>query len=523
MPQRGNTWVVQAGDNLNRIAQLVYGYDNERMFAEISRLNGGVSTIRSGMVLKLPMLKPNSQIFIANDAAQMMGMNSEQEVAAWYSQNPNAGGMTRALDPQRQGLAWLNSYAKAREMNPSLSFDDWRKTGGALPPNQAKTPPAPVPQQASGFAQGVPGTMKMPIPSTAKPPSPVSVPPGYSSMPKEAAAAYGARYGAQLTRISGTSPSAYFKKNEYTPPPPPTLGQMYPNMTAPHISEMYYKPPEGYTYQQPGSLYPSNVSSTLSPEMEYTMQARAQMEAARSAVTIPKSGPIKYGNTTLYKSGDKLYARDASGRMTFWGDVPKTGEQAKPDMSAAATTAQASSTNAAPSYELDGVGYAKIVPTYGLKPTGTIQEEWQMADFLKSAAENPSRLTPSQTDGINALKEFNAGLKAGTPNYSPSLLNRIIVGLDIGYASPAFNLLLGNTSVSSEAFTAGDTSFNPSRSYYAAIMDLGGGQMPFEMWGGGGGGGRRRGRKPGGGGNNNNDQAGYGGSGINSGYTWRGF
>jgi LysM repeat protein len=60
----GATYQVQGGDNLMAIAKKVYG--NERMFAEIMRLNGlSGTTIRPGQVLRLPVNKPNEQIYIA--------------------------------------------------------------------------------------------------------------------------------------------------------------------------------------------------------------------------------------------------------------------------------------------------------------------------------------------------------------------------------------------------------------------------------------------------------------------------
>ena len=91
--KQGNVWIVKGGDNVAKIAREVYG--NERMMAEIMRLNGGVKTLRPGMVLRLPNPKKNSDIFISNDWAANMGMATTDQVAQWYDQNPNAGGMTR--------------------------------------------------------------------------------------------------------------------------------------------------------------------------------------------------------------------------------------------------------------------------------------------------------------------------------------------------------------------------------------------------------------------------------------------
>lgn len=58
------TYTVKGGDNLFSIAGSVYG--NQRMFAEIMRLNGLTSgVIRPGMVLKLPQPKPDYAINVS--------------------------------------------------------------------------------------------------------------------------------------------------------------------------------------------------------------------------------------------------------------------------------------------------------------------------------------------------------------------------------------------------------------------------------------------------------------------------
>ena len=116
--KQGNVWIVKGGDNVAKIAREVYG--NERMMAEIMRLNGGVKTLRPGMVLRLPNPKKNSDIFISNDWAANMGMATTDQVAQWYDQNPNAGGMTR--DWNAAGGGWKNSIAGGGQgLNPSMS------------------------------------------------------------------------------------------------------------------------------------------------------------------------------------------------------------------------------------------------------------------------------------------------------------------------------------------------------------------------------------------------------------------
>ena len=123
--KQGNVWIVKGGDNVAKIARDVYG--NERMMAEIMRLNGGVKTLRPGMVLRLPAAKKNSDIFISNDWAANMGMATNDQVAQWYDQNPNAGGMTASWNAA--GGGWKNSIAGGGPgLNPGIQ-------NGALVPN----------------------------------------------------------------------------------------------------------------------------------------------------------------------------------------------------------------------------------------------------------------------------------------------------------------------------------------------------------------------------------------------------
>jgi hypothetical protein len=103
---RGKTYTVKSGDSAASIAKDIYG--NERMMAEILRLNGGVKTLRSGMVLRLPRPKDNEDIFISNDWAANMGMATTDQLKEYYAANP--GGRATS-DFNQAGFGWKNSTA----------------------------------------------------------------------------------------------------------------------------------------------------------------------------------------------------------------------------------------------------------------------------------------------------------------------------------------------------------------------------------------------------------------------------
>lgn len=109
MAQQGNVWAVEGGDNLAAIAKKVYG--DERMFAEILRLNGGSTLIRPGMVLKLPTL--NRNVFISNDAASDMNMMTTDQLRGFYKQEGNDASATAWISNLQGGAAanWQKSQA----------------------------------------------------------------------------------------------------------------------------------------------------------------------------------------------------------------------------------------------------------------------------------------------------------------------------------------------------------------------------------------------------------------------------
>lgn len=129
---RGKTYTVKSGDSAASIAKQIYG--NERMMAEILRLNGGVKTLRSGMVLRLPRPKDNEDIFISNDWAANMGMATTDQLKEYYAANP--GGRATS-DFNQAGFGWKNSTAG----------------GGAGVPTAAASPTAaPVPMTPDQIA-----------------------------------------------------------------------------------------------------------------------------------------------------------------------------------------------------------------------------------------------------------------------------------------------------------------------------------------------------------------------------------
>lgn len=91
MPQQGNSWVVEGGDNVFSIAQKVFG--NQRMAMEILRMNGGQTLIRPGDVLSLPDW---------NDPNLYIGANEFQGVLNQNAQNPTYKGPTVAAVPDSQ-------------------------------------------------------------------------------------------------------------------------------------------------------------------------------------------------------------------------------------------------------------------------------------------------------------------------------------------------------------------------------------------------------------------------------------
>lgn len=176
--RNGNTWVVKGGDNIANIAEQVYG--NERMMAEIIRLNGGVKTIRPGMVLKLPNKKRNEDIFISNDWAANMGMATTDQLKEFYKQFP---GQSATSTMREAGIGGWNGSAAAQALGQG-NFQ--QPAPAARPPfsnsNAAapfRTPyglnggaPLPGPQPPVAQSQGatIPGTLG----PNAVPPRPVS-------------------------------------------------------------------------------------------------------------------------------------------------------------------------------------------------------------------------------------------------------------------------------------------------------------------------------------------------------------
>ena len=155
--RHGNYWQVGTGDNVAKIAEQVYG--NQRMMAEIIRLNGGVSMLRPGMVLRLPNFKENKNIYISNDWAANMGMATTDELKSFYSANPGPYGTGAKATGSAQfspeaGYGWGSSSAQAdvlaRQKQAAQGLAANNVTGGRG---------TMVPDYAARTAYRAPGTM----------------------------------------------------------------------------------------------------------------------------------------------------------------------------------------------------------------------------------------------------------------------------------------------------------------------------------------------------------------------------
>jgi len=160
--RQGNYWRVGTGDNVAKIAEQVYG--NQRMMAEIIRLNGGVSMLKPGMILRLPNFKDNKDIYISNDWASNMGMATTDELKSFYTANPGAygtgakatwtSGNQTPFSPDA-GYGWGNSSAQA----DILARQQKAAAQGLAANNVAGGRGTMVPDYAARTAYMAPGTV----------------------------------------------------------------------------------------------------------------------------------------------------------------------------------------------------------------------------------------------------------------------------------------------------------------------------------------------------------------------------
>ena len=160
--RQGNYWRVGTGDNVAKIAEQVYG--NQRMMAEIIRLNGGVSMLKPGMILRLPNFKDNKDIYISNDWASNMGMATTDELKSFYTANPGAygtgakatwtSGNQTPFSPDA-GYGWGNSSAQAE----ILARQQKAAAQGLAANNVAGGRGTMVPDYAARTAYMAPGTV----------------------------------------------------------------------------------------------------------------------------------------------------------------------------------------------------------------------------------------------------------------------------------------------------------------------------------------------------------------------------
>lgn len=214
------TYTVKSGDNLVKIARELYG--NERMFAEIMRLNKlGSGVIRPGMVLNLPQNKANSEISISGNL--LTGLAAENK---GVKQPGVVAGTSGTPTPASLGVTSQNvDLARQQRQERNMFL-------------------AEVAQQA-GPPSGV-------APSA---PKPTGTPSGWTPEARK----------------------AYAERNV---PSPTSQQSVYAKMQEPYR----YQPPTATA--QPFSIFTPGAVSTipgpgreakLSPELQYSQQAQAQI------------------------------------------------------------------------------------------------------------------------------------------------------------------------------------------------------------------------------------------------------
>lgn len=125
MPQQGNQYVVEGGDNLFSIAEKLYG--DQRMFAEVMRLNRLSSgVIRPGMVLNLPRQKPSSQISIAKGLVEQLG--AENKFVQTNNRLPTPAEMQQQISGQATQLSQAQQLQ--REQMGEQRWEQYQKRVG---------------------------------------------------------------------------------------------------------------------------------------------------------------------------------------------------------------------------------------------------------------------------------------------------------------------------------------------------------------------------------------------------------
>lgn len=245
MPPQAQTYTVKGGDNLFSIAGNIY--KDQRMFAEIMRLNGLTSgVIRPGMVLRLPAPKPTQAINISYGL--MDAIKAEDQFVK-----------EKGYIPSQQELQNFQIQQKV----PGLESAITNLNTGTLP-------------QGTSIYQGHGAVGQVAPTPTTQPVKVQPTPSGYTSaMPKEAVAAYGTRYqnvsnvenNIINAMVAGQAGSAF----AYVPQGSP-----------------YAQAQEKYRYTT-GSLTDWYKPQTSTPEMQFSQQAQQQL--APSTPIVPQAIP----------------------------------------------------------------------------------------------------------------------------------------------------------------------------------------------------------------------------------------
>ena len=242
------TYTVKGGDNLFSIAGGVYG--DQRMFAEIMRLNGLTSgVIRPGMVLRLPAPKPSAAINITQGL--MDTMKAENDFVQKNQRMPTEQELQQATQQQ------IGNISPVVSERVDL-LRQQRQEKNMLMAEQAQQ--APTTRSTISMAPKAPELTAAQKQEAA-------------AMTPEARVAFGSRYGQPAI----TQPSVYARLQEpyrYTQPVAPV--QPYSITTPGVMAGVYFNPERA-------------VPPTPSPEMQF--QQQMQQSFAPKTTQAPAQAP----------------------------------------------------------------------------------------------------------------------------------------------------------------------------------------------------------------------------------------
>lgn len=132
MPQQGNTYVVQGGDNLFSIAEQVYG--DQKMFVDIMRLNKlGSGVIRPGMVLTLPKQRSGSALSASMDKNLISNLSAENKLVHETGKIPSRQELSQymsGVQPQTSiSQSQLQMRGRSAGVNREMSAEQQQMRG----------------------------------------------------------------------------------------------------------------------------------------------------------------------------------------------------------------------------------------------------------------------------------------------------------------------------------------------------------------------------------------------------------